>query len=243
MKSGRMSSVVMWLLAVAVIVALGLTLAGYSKYKDLDSRLEEVNLQLTRSQDENGEIKTELAKLRSEYGEISKTAEAVESLLSTSNKEFSNSLKAGLRRNEQLIKEKEDTLSSMQTALEEFQQNISGLEEKNLGMIQSLTDDSANLKEELQQKTKELNNLSASLDNLRTLHAKLKSNLEQVNANLKPEKELSKKQEEDHIRIVELQGTLKKRSDSFQREMTRMEGYIKEIRLELTRLASLKRNN
>ena len=233
----------MWVLAVAVVVALGLTITGYSRFKDLEGRMEEVTLQQARFHEAHDELKSEFDKLRSGYTEVSRTAEAVESLMSTANKEFSSSLRAGLQRNEQLIKEKEDTLSRMQNALEEFQQKISGLEEQNQARIRSLTADAEILKGELEKKTEELKQLSASMENMRTLHAKLKSNLDQVVANLRPEKDTYKQLEEDHIRIVELQGDLKKKSDSFQREMTRMEGYIKEIRLELNRVASLKRGD
>ena len=89
-------------------------------------------------------------------------------------------------------------------------------------------------------KNVEMDGLSASLKNLRTLHASLKSDLEQAMSRVKSNKEMKKMLDDQHLQIVELQDSLRKKSDSFNREMTRMEGHIKELRLEISRLAAIK---
>ncbi len=240
MKSDRTNSYTVWGLIAAVLLTLAVTIIGYTRDKSLTSKLEQVVLQLNQAKTENGEIKAELESIRSEFGNIKGTTEAVEALLSSSSKDFATALRSGLRRNEQLIKEKEDTLDQIKEELKNFQDKIAGLDEKNQGVIDSLRVDVNNFTNLLNQKNEELERLSRAVENLMTLQASLKSDLEQAVSQVKPNREMKKLQEDHHIKIVELQEDLRKKSDSFNREMTRMEGDIKELRLEVNRLSAIK---
>ncbi|MFH1964343.1 MAG: hypothetical protein ABIJ42_02270 [Acidobacteriota bacterium] len=240
MKSDRMNSFVVGLLVAAALLIMAITLIGCRDDRNLISELEEVRIQLNKAEAENSEIKAALKELRSEFSDISGTAEAMESLLSSSSKDLTAAFRSGLLRNEQLIKEKEDTLSQIQEELKNFQVKISGLDEKNQEGIESLEGKIDDLSKLLDRNTDEMGGLSGSLENLRTLHASLKSNLEQAMALVKPTREMKKLLEDHHIQIVELQESLRKKSDSFNREMTRMAVDIKELRLEITRLDAIK---
>lgn len=240
MKSDRNNSIIVWMLALAVLLFPAVTTAGCTGGSNLSSRLEEVESRLSQAEAENSEIKSSLQQFRSEFDDVSSTAETVESLLSSSSKDFTDALRSGLRRNEQLIKEKENTLRQIQEELKNFQEKIAGLDENNKGVIDSLKEEIGGISEVLKQRGSETKALSGSLENLRTLHASLKSDLEQAVSLVKPNREMKKLLEDHHIKIVELQESLRKKSDSFNREMTRMEGDIKELRLEITRLAAAK---
>jgi len=240
MKSDRTNSLAVWVSMAAVLLILAVAIIGYTRDKGLSSRLEEVTLQLNQAETENGAIKAELETIRSEFKNIRGTTEAVEGLLSSSSKDFATALRSGLRRNEQLIEEKEETLDLIKEELKNFQEKIAGLDEKNQGVIDSLMIDVNGFKDLFNQKNEELVRLSNSVENLLTLQASLKSDLEQAVSQVKPNREIKKLQEDHHIKIVELQEDLRKKSDSFNREMTRMEGDIKELRLEVNRLSSIK---
>ncbi len=240
MKSDRMKSFVVGLLVAGALLIMAITLIGCTDDRNLISELEEVRIQLNKAEAENGEIKAALKELRLEFSDISGTAEAMESLLSSSSKDLTAAFSSGLRRNEQLIKEKEDTLSQIQEELKNFQVTISGLHEKNQEVIESLRGEVDDFSKALDRNTDEMGGLSGSLENLRTLHASLKSDFEQAMAHVKSTREMKKLLEGQHIQIVELQESLRKKSDSFNREMTRMAVDIKELRLEITRLDAIK---
>ena len=240
MKSDRTNSFAMWVAMAAVLLILAVTIIGYTRDNSLTGRLEQVTLQLNQAETANQEIKAELEAIRSEFKNIKGTTEAVEDLLSSSSKDFTTALRSGLRRNEQLIEEKEGTLDQIKEELKNFQNKIAGLDEKNQGVIDSLMNDVNGFKELFKQKNEELERLSCLVENMMTLQASLKSDLEQAVSQVKPNREIKKLQEDHHIKIVELQEDLRKKSDSFNREMTRMEGDIKELRLEVNRLSAIK---
>lgn len=240
MKSNSMDVNVKWMLVPAVLLIMALVAAGCSGGSDLAGKMEELESRLSQAEAENGEIKAALEQFRSEFKNIAETSEAVEELLSSSSKGFTDALRSGLRRNEELIKEKENALLQMQEELKNFQEKIAGLDENNKGVIDAMKEEVGDLSESLKQKDDEIKTLSGSLENLRTLLASLKSDLEQAVSQVKPNREMKKLIEDHHIKIVELEESLRKKSDSFNREMTRMEGDIKELRLEFSRLAAAK---
>jgi len=239
MKSDRSNSILVWLLAAAVLLVLGLTVAGYVWDRDFETKLAEVGLQLTESMNENAELRAELQKIRTEFRDISRTAEAMGSLLASSSEEFTSALRSGLRRNEQLINEKEATLERIREEVENFQSEIAGMNEKNREAIDSLRDETGELKKLLSDNSEEIAALSSAHYNLRTLHANLKSDLEEAIAHTNTSKEIRKLLEEHHISIAEIQEDLRKKTDSVNREMTRIEGDLKEMRLQINRLSSL----
>jgi chromosome segregation ATPase len=240
MKSDRKNSFWLWLPGSASLLMVAVTLGGCGMDSNLNSQLEEIEIQLNQAETENMEIRAELEKLHSELSGISGNSKAVEDLLSSSSKDLTSTFRAGLRRNEQLIKEKEEALSQIQEELKNFQVKIAGLDEKNQEVIESMQSEISGFSKRLDLENVEMDGLSASQENLRTLHASLKSDLEQAMSRVKSNKEMKKFLDTQHLQIVELQHSLRKKSDSFNREMTRMEGYIKELRLEISRLAAIK---
>ncbi len=240
MKSDRMNLDVGWMPVPGVLLIIALIAAGCAGGSDLAGKVEALESRLEQAEAENSEIKASLEQFRSEFKDISETSEAVEDLLSSSSKDFTDALRSGLRRNEQLIKEKEDAVLQIQEELKNFQDKIAGLDENNKGFIDDMKEEVSGLSETLKQRDAEIETLSGSLENLRTLHASLKSDLEQAVSQVKPNREMKKLIEDHHIKIVELQESLRKKSDSFNREMTRMEGDIKELRLEFSRLSAAK---
>ena len=240
MKLDRMNLDVGWMPVPGVLLIIALIAAGCAGGSDLAGKVEALESRLEQAEAENSEIKASLEQFRSEFKDISETSEAVEDLLSSSSKDFTDALRSGLRRNEQLIKEKEDAVLQIQEELKNFQDKIAGLDENNKGFIDDMKEEVSGLSETLKQRDAEIETLSGSLENLRTLHASLKSDLEQAVSQVKPNREMKKLIEDHHIKIVELQESLRKKSDSFNREMTRMEGDIKELRLEFSRLSAAK---
>ena len=243
MKSNRSNSILVWLLAAAVLLVLGLTIAGYAWDRDIEAKLAEVGLQMTELMNENAELRAELQKIRSEFSDISRTAEAMGSLLASSSEEFTSALRSGLRRNEQLIKEKEVTLEQIREEVENFENEIAGMDEKNQEAIDSLRAETGELKKLLNNNSDAIAALSSAHDNLRTLHANLKSELEEAISNTKTSKEIRNLLEDHHICIAEIQEDLRKKTDSVNREMTRIEGDLKEMRLQINRLSALITSN
>jgi len=243
MKPDRKISVLVWLLAFAVLVTLGLSLAGFSRDRSINGKLEELNKQLSESRQENVLLREEISQVRSRLEDVNLNARTLQSLLDSSSEEFTAALRSGLSRNERLIEEKELTLDRIQEELENFQGKVDGLDAKYLDAIDALREETANFRKIAEERSGDMETLSASMENLRTLHANLKSELEETMSHVRPSREMRKLIEEHHIKLAELQDDFRKKSDAFNREMTRLEGDIKELRIEISRLASMQSGN
>lgn len=243
MLPDKSNSLRSWLLAAAILLVLVLTLVGYARDRNISGNLEELRAELSQAREENREVRNDLSLIREDFRNVRSAAEALESLLASSSEELSDSIRAGLRRNEQLIAEKEDALEEIQTELKNFREKMSFLEQESRDLIAVMSNETSQFKEFQEQNSESLKELAASLENLRTLHANLKCDLEEVKGNLLPSEEMKKILENHHVQIVEIRDDLRKKSASLNREMTRIEGDLKELRLEINRIASINRGD